>query len=217
MGRGPGPEKTEGVAVRLLVVRHGNTFLPGEVSRWICSESDPPLTPQAKEQAIRVRELLKKKDLCPTVAYAGPLRRHQEFIGLLLEGRLCPWAIDERLQELDYGRGAGMKQEEIREQGELTDCCAAPVTCTASEPFDATICCAARTQLKIDNANTGIDNTTPMRARVRLPDLILIVPNTRANKPKITPESGITHPMTPKTPQTNAAMALPLCCSANCA
>lgn len=121
MGRGPGPEKTEGVAVRLLVVRHGNTFLPGEVSRWLGSESDPPLAPQAKEQAIRVRELLKKKDLCPTVAYAGPLRRHQEFIGLLLEGRLCPWAIDERLQELDYGRWAGMKQEEIREQGELTD------------------------------------------------------------------------------------------------
>jgi len=99
----------------LILIRHGNTFNPGEEPVWIGRRSDLPLAEAADGQAGACAAALAAAGLAPAVFYCGPLRRTREFAALVA-ARLraaAPLRVDVRLDELDYGAWSGLSKREV--------------------------------------------------------------------------------------------------------
>jgi probable phosphoglycerate mutase len=103
---------------RLLIVRHGNTFLPDEPPRRIGARTDLPLTPRGEEQAREVAAWLRKRDLRPDVALAGPLQRAATTARIILAALPHPCPVGEAgwLDEVDYGPDEGRPEHEVIER-----------------------------------------------------------------------------------------------------
>lgn len=95
---------------KVLLVRHGNTFAPGDKVVWVGARSDLPLVRKGLEQARLFGEAVRGANLAVGPLRAGPLRRTREFVreafGVAAE-------IDDRLTEIDYGKWEGRTSEEI--------------------------------------------------------------------------------------------------------
>ncbi len=87
----------------IVLLRHGNTFAPGETPRMVGAHEDVPLVPSGIAQADEAARAL--RGLAVTRLLAGPLTRTRQFAERLA---LAPIEIDERLRELDYGAWAGL-------------------------------------------------------------------------------------------------------------
>ena len=103
---------------RLLVVRHGDTFLPGESPRRIGARTDLPLTPRGEAQAREVAAWLHARDLHPDLALAGPLQRAARTARIVLAAlpRACPLGEAGWLDEVDYGPDEGRPEDEVVER-----------------------------------------------------------------------------------------------------
>ena len=64
--------------MKLILVRHGNTFSKGDKVVWVGARSDMPLVEKGVEQAKAVGEALKASGLEPSVIFCGPLKRTTE-------------------------------------------------------------------------------------------------------------------------------------------
>ena len=111
-------DSASGGSMELLIVRHGNTFAGGEKVVWVGCGEDPPLTGEGVEQGLRLGRALAASGVEPGAIYCGPLRRTRQFAEILAAelpsaGRPI---IDERLKEIDYGRWAGLTNDEIAER-----------------------------------------------------------------------------------------------------
>jgi broad specificity phosphatase PhoE len=95
---------------KILLVRHGNTFAPGDRVVWVGARSDLPLVPKGLEQARLFGEAVRGSGLAVGPLRAGPLRRTRDFVreafGVAAE-------IDDRLIEIDYGKWEGRTSDEI--------------------------------------------------------------------------------------------------------
>jgi broad specificity phosphatase PhoE len=103
--------------MRLILVRHGNTFEPGEKVLWVGSRTDLPLVVKGLEQAQAIGNALAKADIKPAAILTGPLRRTWETATIIAEIIHFPKesiVIDERLREIDYGVWEGKSSDEIR-------------------------------------------------------------------------------------------------------
>ncbi len=90
---------------RLIIIRHGNTFLSGETPRRVGAKTDIPLVPSGIVQAKALAESLRLQDIRADLLYTGPLKRTRETAAIIKShtGWDCPIEINEGLIELDYG------------------------------------------------------------------------------------------------------------------
>jgi len=100
---------------RLIVARHGNTFLPGQTPLRVGCRTDLPLVKTGFDQAKRLAEHLEKSDLMPDAVFSGGLKRtlqtaHTVISGLNLRLPIRPLSI---FNEIDYGPDEGKQEHEV--------------------------------------------------------------------------------------------------------
>ena len=101
--------------MKLLLVRHGNTFETGETPVRVGANEDMPLTAAGEDQAHALAAQLKASDIRPDLFVCGPLkrtRRHTEIVMTAL-GAEGSAEIDPRLTEIDYGPWGGLSDADI--------------------------------------------------------------------------------------------------------
>lgn len=100
---------------RLLIARHGDTFLPGEPPRRIGARTDLPLTARGEAQATAIAGWLIARDRVPDAALCGPLHRAGRTARLILAALpgACPLSEAGWLDEVDYGPDEGRREEEV--------------------------------------------------------------------------------------------------------
>ena len=100
--------------MELLLSRHGNTFAPGDTVTWAGSKNDLPLVESGYQQAERLAAALKAAKLSPAAVYCGPLKRTSQYAETVVEalGLKAP-VVDERLNELDYGKWSGLTEKDV--------------------------------------------------------------------------------------------------------
>lgn len=99
----------------LYLLRHGNTFGPGDAVVRLGRGEDPPLVESGVAQAHAAAKALARIGVFPTAVYASPLRRALAF-ARIVAGELsvaAPVVEDGRLTEIDYGAWGGLTDEEI--------------------------------------------------------------------------------------------------------
>jgi len=99
----------------LYLLRHGNTFGPGDKVVRLGRGEDPPLAESGVAQAHAAAKALARIGVFPTAVYASPLRRALAS-ARIVAGELsvaAPVVADERLTEIDYGDWGGLTDEEI--------------------------------------------------------------------------------------------------------
>jgi probable phosphoglycerate mutase len=98
-----------------VIVRHGNTFEPGEEPRRIGAATDLPLVESGKEQAVRLGEYFAAQGWAFDRVLSGPLARTLETARLILSGlsvaapiEPCAW-----LGEIDHGPDENMPESSV--------------------------------------------------------------------------------------------------------
>ncbi|MBX7144204.1 MAG: histidine phosphatase family protein [Oligoflexia bacterium] len=102
--------------MKLVLVRHGDTFAPGDKVVWVGRAQDLALVESGRLQASQVGQMLRDCGYRPSAIYAAPLKRTREFAKILGETAAPRLQIttDERLYELDYGAWGGLSSDEVR-------------------------------------------------------------------------------------------------------
>ena len=100
---------------RLLIVRHGDTFLPDEPPRRVGARTDLPLTPRGEAQAREVAAWLVARDFHPGLAMAGPLQRASRTARIIVAALPRPCRLGEAawLNEVDYGPDEGLVESAV--------------------------------------------------------------------------------------------------------
>lgn len=100
----------------LILVRHANTFEPGEAAYWVGAKEDPPLSASGRAQLpdLSRRITARLAGESPFVI-SSPLRRARETAEAIAGG--APVVIDQRLIELDFGPWANLTDAEIVSAG----------------------------------------------------------------------------------------------------
>lgn len=86
---------------QVVIVRHGNTFAPGEPPRRIGARTDLPLVASGRAQARALAEHFARAGLAFDRVLAASLRRTRETAALIAPDRVpepCDW-----LREIDHG------------------------------------------------------------------------------------------------------------------
>lgn len=101
--------------MRLILVRHGNTFNKDDKVVRIGCEADLPLVEKGKQQAKRIGEALKEKNIQPNAIYSSNLKRAYQTAEHIIDGmgRNMEINIDNRIDEINYGKWSGLTDEEI--------------------------------------------------------------------------------------------------------
>lgn len=105
--------------MKVLLVRHGNTFESWQPALWVGSKSDMHLTNAGREQARSIGSYLRKNQLKIDRIYSGPLFRTKETseeISSIIGYDRNDISIMQELKELDYGTWEGKSTEEIIEE-----------------------------------------------------------------------------------------------------
>lgn len=95
---------------RLVIVRHGNTFAPGEAPRRIGAPTDLPLIESGRDQARALADHFAAQPLTFDRVLASPLRRTRETAELIAPGRL---ESAEWLREIDHGPDEDRTEAEV--------------------------------------------------------------------------------------------------------
>lgn len=101
--------------MKLILIRHGNTFGPEDTPVWVGAKEDFPLVEKGLQQARDNAQALMTKGLTPTAIVAGPLQRTRVAAEIIagdtsFKGQI---RIDDRLKEIDYGSWGGKSDDEI--------------------------------------------------------------------------------------------------------
>jgi len=102
--------------IRLLLVRHGNTFEEGQTPIQIGALTDLPLTSFGKLQAEQMAQYLIAEKIHPKAIFAGHLKRQIESARLMARPFHMPILNEPALTEIDYGDWEGLTSEEIAER-----------------------------------------------------------------------------------------------------
>lgn len=98
-----------------VIVRHGNTFAPGEPARRIGAGTDLPLVESGRLQASRLGEHFREQGWRVDRVLASPLRRTRESAALILAAMGNGVAIETRdwLAEIDHGPDENRTEAEV--------------------------------------------------------------------------------------------------------
>lgn len=104
--------------MKLLLVRHGNTFGPGDRVVWVGANEDIPLVEKGEAQARALGEALRAAGIAPDAMVCGPLKRTRRAAELVMAELGLDGAprVDERLREIDYGPWGGLDESEVAER-----------------------------------------------------------------------------------------------------
>ena len=100
---------------RLFIVRHGNTFGPGETPLRVGCGTDIPLVDSGIEQARALGKFFGSNGIKPELIIAGELRRAQETARIICEsGDFAPqFESSADFNEIDYGPDEGRTEEDV--------------------------------------------------------------------------------------------------------
>lgn len=96
----------------ILIVRHGNTFEPGETPLRIGARCDPPLTAEGVAQCIALGHALAAAGLRPDRILCGALRRQRQSAAALFAAPAAGPA--DWLDEIDHGPDEGQGEAAVR-------------------------------------------------------------------------------------------------------
>lgn len=99
--------------IRLILVRHGNTFEEGQTPIQIGARTDLPLTAKGRRQAEQMGAYLVAQKLPVRAVYTGPLKRQTETARLLAHPFALPIESVPALCEIDYGPWEGLTADAI--------------------------------------------------------------------------------------------------------
>ena len=102
--------------MKLLLVRHGNTFAPGQEAFMVGSMSDLELVERGVEQAKEIALALQKNTFKIKAIYSSPLKRTAQTAQIIAEAlKFDSSAIryEEALKEFDFGKWEGLTSKEI--------------------------------------------------------------------------------------------------------
>jgi probable phosphoglycerate mutase len=105
--------------MRVVLVRHGNTFSPGEAAVWVGARTDLALVEKGRRQAEEVANQLGRAGMTINRIFAGPLRRTAETAAIIARiAGIAPESVvtDRRLTEIDYGDWEGLTSDNIRQR-----------------------------------------------------------------------------------------------------
>jgi broad specificity phosphatase PhoE len=105
--------------MRVVLVRHGNTFSPGEAAVWVGARTDLALVEKGRQQAEEVANQLGRAGMTINTIFAGSLRRTAETAGIIANiAGIAPESVvtDRRLTEIDYGDWEGLTSDTIRQR-----------------------------------------------------------------------------------------------------
>lgn len=98
---------------RIWIVRHGNTFEPGETPRRIGARTDLPLVESGRDQAHALAAWFADEGVRFDRVLASPLRRTSETAALIVGDSVaierCDW-----LAEIDHGPDENRPEPEVR-------------------------------------------------------------------------------------------------------
>lgn len=97
--------------MRLVIVRHGNTFAPGEPPRRIGARTDLPLVDSGRAQALALRDHFAQLGWRFDRVLASPLKRTRETAALIAPSA----AIEDAdwLREIDHGPDENRTEVEV--------------------------------------------------------------------------------------------------------
>ena len=100
----------------IIIVRHGNTFDPGDTVLRVGARTDLPLSTSGRDQAERLAATF--QDEFPTgfnLAYCSPLRRTRETAETILNAYKQPPSlqVEPFLTEIDYGPDEGQAEDRV--------------------------------------------------------------------------------------------------------
>lgn len=100
---------------QIYIVRHGNTFGPGEPVRRIGARTDLALSASGRAQAVELGAHFRACKVAFTTALAGPLKRTRETSAAILAAQPDPPPLEicETLREVDYGPDEGRCEAEV--------------------------------------------------------------------------------------------------------
>ena len=99
--------------IKIIFLRHGNTFESNTLPVQVGAKTNLPLTEKGRQQAEAAGTYLKNNQLIPDQIYTGPLKRHLESADILASHFKAPVICSSALNEIDYGQWEGKNQEEI--------------------------------------------------------------------------------------------------------
>ncbi len=99
--------------IRLILVRHGNTFEENQVPVQIGAGTDLPLTAHGRAQAEKMAQYLISEKIQPKAIYAGGLKRQTEFAKIICGNFDLLFFSEPALTEIDYGAWEGLSLQQI--------------------------------------------------------------------------------------------------------
>lgn len=104
--------------MEIILSRHGNTFKDTDIPVWAGLTEDFPLVKKGKNQAKICAKAILKSGIKITDFYVGTLKRHQEYAEIIMNELSIDKKpiVDERLNEIYYGKWSGLSNYEIIEK-----------------------------------------------------------------------------------------------------
>ena len=101
--------------MKLVIVRHGNTFNKGDTILRVGARTDLPLTEEGLRQCRDIGTALKARGWLPDIVFCAPLKRTRQSAEQLLQGlgTDTPCTVADFLTELDYGEDDGMPEDAV--------------------------------------------------------------------------------------------------------
>ena len=99
----------------LIIARHGNTFNPEDTPTRVGAHTDLPLVEKGFEQAKKIGQWLKEKNLIPEVTYSSELQRTKQTAETAIKeiGYNQPVFPLEIFNEIDYGPDENLTEDKV--------------------------------------------------------------------------------------------------------
>ena len=104
--------------MKLVLIRHGNTFEANETPVWTGAKNDLALTKQGEQQAEALASFFSSANIIPNIIYSSNLKRTKKTAQILqkiaspsnIAVEIC---ISDKLIEVDYGKWGGHSDEYV--------------------------------------------------------------------------------------------------------
>lgn len=97
----------------ITIVRHGDTFAPGEPPRRVGARTDLPLVASGRAQAARLRAAFDAEERRFDRAWTSPLKRTCETAAVLLAGTATALDTAAWLAEIDHGPDENRPEDQV--------------------------------------------------------------------------------------------------------
>jgi probable phosphoglycerate mutase len=98
----------------LIIVRHGNTFAPGQTPTRAGAKTDIPLVEETKSK--NAAKYLLNNNIIPNRIFAAPLKRTLQTANLIINEMGIKTVVipDSNFTEIDYGEDENKTEEEVK-------------------------------------------------------------------------------------------------------